>query len=210
MLLSLLTSNPTAFIIIALALVLSLAVHEFAHAYTADRLGDPTPRRYGRVTLNPIAHLDPVGTLLLQGLTLPWLIRALGVANDFEEQEDAREIAAVRERSREAGKAYLRRMREKWAEQRGQEQLGAFDAWAKRLVRTESDTESARTESEQRPRFEQFVALSKGWLSVRRRLLLEERDAGNLNEEVMRELIRAMDAEELALDTRAAAVQSRD
>lgn len=65
MLLSLLTSNPTAFIIIALALVLSLAVHEFAHAYTADRLGDPTPRRYGRVTLNPIAHLDPVGTLLL-------------------------------------------------------------------------------------------------------------------------------------------------
>ncbi|MDV6374353.1 site-2 protease family protein [Deinococcus arenicola] len=64
-LLSLLTSNPTAFIIIALALVLSLAVHEFAHAYTADRLGDPTPRRYGRVTLNPIAHLDPVGTLLL-------------------------------------------------------------------------------------------------------------------------------------------------
>ncbi len=65
MLLSLLTSNPSAFIIIALALVLSLAVHEFAHAYTADRLGDPTPRRYGRVTLNPIAHLDPVGTLLL-------------------------------------------------------------------------------------------------------------------------------------------------
>ncbi|GGL85750.1 site-2 protease family protein [Deinococcus aerolatus] len=65
MLLSLLTSNPGAFIIIALALVLSLAVHEFAHAYTADRLGDPTPRRYGRVTLNPIAHLDPVGTLLL-------------------------------------------------------------------------------------------------------------------------------------------------
>ncbi|GGM17682.1 site-2 protease family protein [Deinococcus aerophilus] len=64
-LISLLTSNPTAFIIIALALVLSLAVHEFAHAYTADRLGDPTPRRYGRVTLNPIAHLDPFGTLLL-------------------------------------------------------------------------------------------------------------------------------------------------
>lgn len=64
-LLTLLTSNPTAFIIIALALVLSLAVHEFAHAFVADRLGDPTPRRYGRVTLNPLAHLDPIGTLLL-------------------------------------------------------------------------------------------------------------------------------------------------
>ena len=64
-LLSLLTFNPLAFVIIALALVLSLAVHEFAHAYTADRLGDPTPRRAGRVTLNPLAHLDPFGTILL-------------------------------------------------------------------------------------------------------------------------------------------------
>ena len=64
-LLSLLTSNPLAFVIIALALVLSLAVHEFAHAYTADRLGDPTPRRAGRVTLNPLAHLDHFGTILL-------------------------------------------------------------------------------------------------------------------------------------------------
>ncbi|GAA5436554.1 site-2 protease family protein [Deinococcus sp. A31D244] len=64
-LISLLSSNPTAFVIIAAALVLSLAFHEFAHAYVADRLGDPTPRRYGRVTLNPIKHLDPFGTLLL-------------------------------------------------------------------------------------------------------------------------------------------------
>ncbi|MFC5847392.1 site-2 protease family protein [Deinococcus petrolearius] len=64
-LLNLLTSDPTAFVIIALALVLSLAVHEFAHAFVADRLGDPTPRRYGRVTVNPLKHLDPFGTLLL-------------------------------------------------------------------------------------------------------------------------------------------------
>ncbi|GHF51321.1 Zn-dependent protease [Deinococcus metalli] len=64
-LISLLTSNPLAFVIIAAALVLSLAFHEFAHAWTADRLGDPTPRRYGRVTLNPLKHLDPFGTLLM-------------------------------------------------------------------------------------------------------------------------------------------------
>ncbi len=64
-LISLLSSNPTAFVIIALALVFSLTVHEFAHAYTADRLGDPTPRRLGRVTLNPLSHLDPFGALLL-------------------------------------------------------------------------------------------------------------------------------------------------
>ena len=64
-LISLLTSNPTAFVMIAAALILSLTIHEFAHAYTADKLGDPTPRRYGRVTLNPLAHLDPFGTLLM-------------------------------------------------------------------------------------------------------------------------------------------------
>ncbi len=65
MLINLLTTNPVAFVIIAAALALSLTVHEFAHAWTADRLGDPTPRRYGRVTLNPLKHLDPFGTLLL-------------------------------------------------------------------------------------------------------------------------------------------------
>ena len=49
----------------AIALVLGLTIHEFAHAWTANRLGDPTPRWAGRVTLNPIAHLDPIGALML-------------------------------------------------------------------------------------------------------------------------------------------------
>jgi Zn-dependent protease len=48
-----------------LVLVGSVAFHEFGHAIMADKLGDDTPRRQGRVTLNPIAHADPVGTLLL-------------------------------------------------------------------------------------------------------------------------------------------------
>jgi Zn-dependent protease len=46
-------------------LIVSVALHEFGHAFMADRLGDDTPRRQGRVTLNPIAHADPIGTLLL-------------------------------------------------------------------------------------------------------------------------------------------------
>lgn len=46
-------------------LLLSIAVHEFGHAWVADRIGDRLPRRQGRVTLNPIAHADPIGTLLL-------------------------------------------------------------------------------------------------------------------------------------------------
>lgn len=46
-------------------LVIAITLHEFAHAYVADRLGDPTPRMNGRVTLNPLAHLDPIGTLMM-------------------------------------------------------------------------------------------------------------------------------------------------
>jgi Zn-dependent protease len=46
-------------------LLASLTLHELAHGVTATMLGDPTPREDGRLTLNPLAHLDPIGTLLL-------------------------------------------------------------------------------------------------------------------------------------------------
>jgi Zn-dependent protease len=45
-------------------LLFSLTIHEFAHAWTASRLGDPTARRLGRVSLNPIVHADLIGTIL--------------------------------------------------------------------------------------------------------------------------------------------------
>lgn len=45
-------------------LVVSLSIHEWAHAFTADKLGDPTPASQGRVTLNPVAHMDLVGTVI--------------------------------------------------------------------------------------------------------------------------------------------------
>ena len=47
-----------------IVLLFSLTVHEMAHAWTADRLGDPTARLLGRVSLNPLVHADPVGTVL--------------------------------------------------------------------------------------------------------------------------------------------------
>lgn len=53
-------------------LVLSLSVHEFAHAWSAWRLGDDSAQRAGRLTLNPIAHVDPIGTLLLPMLGIPF------------------------------------------------------------------------------------------------------------------------------------------
>lgn len=52
-------------VIYVFVLLVSVAFHELGHAIMADRLGDDTPRRQGRVTLNPIAHADPIGTLLL-------------------------------------------------------------------------------------------------------------------------------------------------
>ena len=52
-------------VFIALIVVLfSLTVHEMAHAWTADRLGDPTARQLGRISLNPLVHADPVGTIV--------------------------------------------------------------------------------------------------------------------------------------------------
>jgi len=61
-----LTSEQIRWILIyVFVLVISVALHEFGHAIMATTLGDDTPRRQGRVTLNPLAHADPIGTLLL-------------------------------------------------------------------------------------------------------------------------------------------------
>lgn len=53
-------------------LLIAFTIHELAHAVTADRLGDPTPRRMGRITLNPLKHLDPIGTILLLLVGFGW------------------------------------------------------------------------------------------------------------------------------------------
>ncbi|HZP96105.1 MAG TPA: site-2 protease family protein [Candidatus Limnocylindria bacterium] len=57
--------DPVFFVAFVIAIVLGITVHEFMHAYVAHRLGDDTARLLGRLSLNPMAHLDPFGTLLL-------------------------------------------------------------------------------------------------------------------------------------------------
>lgn len=52
-------------IILFLLLVVCITIHEWAHAWVADKLGDPLPRQQGRVTLDPRSHIDPIGTLLI-------------------------------------------------------------------------------------------------------------------------------------------------
>ncbi|MBR3123921.1 MAG: site-2 protease family protein [Mogibacterium sp.] len=53
-------------------IIIGLSFHEFAHAWVSDRLGDPTPRRQGRVTVNPLAHIDPIGFLALLLVGFGW------------------------------------------------------------------------------------------------------------------------------------------
>lgn len=83
-LLSLLGRSPLAFVVIAAALVMSMTLREYARAAVADRLGDGTPRRLGRLTLNPLAHIDPIGLLFLlilgfgYGRAVPLNYAALG------------------------------------------------------------------------------------------------------------------------------------
>lgn len=66
-----------AFLLMMAALVVCITVHEFAHAYAAYRAGDDTPRAQGRISLNPIDHLDPMGTIMmvvssLSGFGIGW------------------------------------------------------------------------------------------------------------------------------------------
>jgi len=58
-------NDPIGFVAFVIAIVLGITVHEFMHAYAATRLGDDTARLMGRLSLNPMAHLDPFGTLLI-------------------------------------------------------------------------------------------------------------------------------------------------
>ncbi len=54
------------------SILIASTVHEYAHAWTADKLGDPTPRAEGRLTLNPLVHIDPIGALLILIARFGW------------------------------------------------------------------------------------------------------------------------------------------
>ena len=65
-------SDPVQFLYLAITLVVALTVHEFAHAWTAFQLGDDTAQRAGRLTLNPLKHLDPLGTIIMLAAGFGW------------------------------------------------------------------------------------------------------------------------------------------
>jgi Zn-dependent protease len=71
-LLSLLRTDPVAFVLLVGALIGAISMHEYAHALAADLQGDRLPRALGRLTLNPLKHLDPLGTLCLVLVGFGW------------------------------------------------------------------------------------------------------------------------------------------
>jgi len=77
--------DPVGLVYRLIALLIAATVHEFAHAWMANRLGDPTPRAQGRLSLNPIVHLDLVGSLLLLLVGFGWAKPVQVNARNFED-----------------------------------------------------------------------------------------------------------------------------
>lgn len=71
-LLKLLIHDPIAFVLLVIPLLYSVVIHEVAHGWVANRMGDPTAKFMGRLSLNPIKHLDPLGTLMLFLVGFGW------------------------------------------------------------------------------------------------------------------------------------------
>ncbi|MFK5952428.1 MAG: site-2 protease family protein [Desulfobacterium sp.] len=86
-LLNLLFEDPLAFILIAIPLMYAIIFHELAHGWVAYRMGDPTAKLLGRLSLNPLKHLDPVGTLMLFIFGFGW---AKPVPVNFNKLRDRR------------------------------------------------------------------------------------------------------------------------
>lgn len=72
MLLQTLIGSPLSFFIFITVLLITLAVHEYSHARVAEELGDPTARLAGRLTLNPLAHVDPLGLVMIMLVGFGW------------------------------------------------------------------------------------------------------------------------------------------
>ncbi|MWB99824.1 cation:proton antiporter [Agromyces seonyuensis] len=148
-----------------------------------------------------VAFVVTVGTLLLQGLTLAPIARRLGVHAEDEQQQDRADLVRVLGRSAEAGLAVVEERRPALHDRHGERADRILDAFARRIRRMEQTLrDDVGTTGEASTTAIELDRLTREWIAERRRLVIAERDAGTLDEEVMRELITAIDAEEFALD----------
>ncbi|KQS15823.1 sodium:proton antiporter [Frigoribacterium sp. Leaf186] len=172
-----------------------------------------------RDTMFLIAFIVTVGTLLLQGLTLPFVIRVLGVRDDTQRDRDLAAELAIFSSSTDETMAYVAERRGDWERRWGVElteravtisttrllrqnealQRTALDDADERGASASTDAQRAR----RRAAPQALGSIRRELLAKRREVVLRERDAGNVDEEVMRRVLLGLDAEELAMDTSA-------
>lgn len=87
--------SPFTIVVRAIVLLVTIPVHEVAHAWTADRLGDPTARYRGRLTLNPMAHFDPVGAIAMIVSGIGWAKPVPINPMNFEDSKKGMAISAA-------------------------------------------------------------------------------------------------------------------
>lgn len=89
------TATIIRFLVLVPVILASLTFHELSHALMADFLGDPTPRRMGRITLNPIRHLDPIGAMMLFFTGFGWAKPVMVNAQNFRIPGRAMAVVAI-------------------------------------------------------------------------------------------------------------------
>ena len=88
-----LIQNPLYFAAFIVALLIGITIHEFAHAWVANRCGDPTARLDGRISLNPLVHLDPLGTIFLFLAGFGWGKPVMINPRNFHKRSDELKVA---------------------------------------------------------------------------------------------------------------------
>ena len=77
------------------AIFIGFTLHEFSHAYVADKLGDPTPRNHGRLTLNPMVHIDWVGFILILVAGFGWARPVQTNPRNYKNYKKGRILVAI-------------------------------------------------------------------------------------------------------------------
>lgn len=88
-----LIKSPILFAAFIVGILIAITIHEYAHALMAYRCGDPTAKLMGRMTLNPLAHLDPMGTIFLLLVGFGWGRPVPTNPNNYEQRSDGIKVA---------------------------------------------------------------------------------------------------------------------
>ncbi|MFD1810770.1 Na+/H+ antiporter [Rhodococcus gannanensis] len=169
----------------------------------AVQSGEPFP---GRGVIQAVAFTVAVGTLLIQGSTLPMLIRFLDVADPDEELRESQQVAIARQISKDAAEGVLADMLRKLPEGVRDSEVAELVERVRRSTQARLAAERAEDagehESEASRLGAQFNRLRGDVLKAQRRALIEARDTGDLDDEVLRRILAELDLEEAAAEAR--------